>query len=85
MAHKKAGGAKARQGGNTKGKRRGVKAFGSQLVKAGSIIIRQKGTLFHAGRNVGLGKDHTIFAKINGFVHFDKQKGRGYISVLAKN
>jgi len=85
MAHKKAGGSKARQGGNTKGKCRGVKAFGSQLVKAGSIIIRQKGTLFHAGKNVGLGKDHTIFAKIGGFVCFSKQRGRGFISVLAKN
>lgn len=69
MAHKKAGGS-SRNGRDSESKRLGVKRFGGQLVSAGSIIVRQRGTQFHAGDNVGLGKDHTLFAKIDGTVKF---------------
>ena len=69
MAHKKAGGS-SRNGRDSESKRLGVKRFGGQLVSAGSIIVRQRGTQFHAGDNVGLGKDHTLFAKVNGTVKF---------------
>jgi len=69
MAHKKAGGS-TRNGRDSESKRLGVKRFGGQLVTAGSIIVRQRGTKFHAGENVGLGKDHTLFAKAEGRVHF---------------
>ena len=69
MAHKKAGGS-SRNGRDSESKRLGVKRFGGQLVSAGSIIVRQRGTQFHAGDNVGLGKDHTLFAKVNGTVLF---------------
>jgi len=81
MAHKKAGGSKARQSGNVAGKRLGVKIFGSQKVKAGSIIVRQRGTLFKAGDNVGLGRDHTLFALKEGVVAFVKSKGKKLVSV----
>jgi len=74
MAHKKAGGS-TRNGRDSISKRLGVKAFGGQFVKAGSIIIRQRGTKVHAGDNVGLGKDHTLFAKADGYVKFET-KGR---------
>ncbi len=70
MAHKKAGGSQARQGGNVAGKRLGVKVFGGQLVKPGQIIIRQRGRRFIPGDNVAMGKDFTIFSKIDGFVEF---------------
>lgn len=70
MAHKKAGSSKAAQGGNVSGKRLGVKLFGGQLAKAGDIIIRQRGREFIPGKNVGLGKDFTIFSKIFGVVKF---------------
>ncbi|MDE0925661.1 MAG: 50S ribosomal protein L27 [Methylophilaceae bacterium] len=69
MAHKKAGGS-SRNGRDSESKRLGVKAFGEQVVSAGSIIVRQRGTKMHAGNNVGMGKDHTLFAKIDGKVTF---------------
>ncbi|MBK6401194.1 MAG: 50S ribosomal protein L27 [Rhodocyclaceae bacterium] len=69
MAHKKAGGS-SRNGRDSESKRLGVKRYGGQLVSAGSIIVRQRGTQFHPGDNVGLGKDHTLFAKVNGKVEF---------------
>lgn len=73
MAHKKAGGS-SRNGRDSNAKRLGVKRYGGQLVSAGSIIVRQRGTRFHAGDNVGMGRDHTLFAKIDGVVRFT-QKG----------
>jgi large subunit ribosomal protein L27 len=69
MAHKKAGGS-SRNGRDSQAQRLGVKAFGEQVVSAGSIIVRQRGTRMHAGENVGMGKDHTLFAKIDGKVTF---------------
>ena len=69
MAHKKAGGS-SRNGRDSESKRLGVKRFGGQVVAAGSIIVRQRGTQFHPGDNVGIGKDHTLFAKITGTVEF---------------
>lgn len=69
MAHKKAGGS-SRNGRDSNAQRLGVKAFGDQLVSAGSIIVRQRGTRMHAGENVGMGKDHTLFAKVDGKVTF---------------
>ena len=70
MAHKKGGGT-SRNGRDTAGRRLGVKAFGGELVTAGTIIVRQRGTRFHPGLNVGIGKDHTLYAKIDGQVRFD--------------
>ena len=70
MAHKKAGGS-SRNGRDSQAKRLGVKAFGDQLVSAGSIIVRQRGTRMHAGENVGMGKDHTLYAKVDGKVAFE--------------
>ena len=69
MAHKKAGGS-SRNGRDSESKRLGTKAYGGELISAGSIIIRQRGTKFHAGDNVGMGKDHTLFAKVEGRVQF---------------
>ena len=69
MAHKKAGGS-SRNGRDSQSKRLGVKRFGGQVVKAGEILIRQRGTNAHPGENVGMGKDHTLFAKIDGVVSF---------------
>ena len=69
MAHKKAGGS-SRNGRDSQAKRLGVKAFGDQLVSAGSIIVRQRGTRIHPGTNVGIGKDHTLFALVDGHVKF---------------
>ncbi|MCW3480020.1 50S ribosomal protein L27 [Neisseriaceae bacterium JH1-16] len=69
MAHKKAGGS-SRNGRDSEAKRLGVKVYGSELIPAGSIIVRQRGTKFHAGDNVGQGKDHTLFAKVDGYVQF---------------
>lgn len=74
MAHKKAGGS-SRNGRDTAGRRLGVKAFGGESVIAGNIIIRQRGTRVHPGTGVGLGRDHTIFAVVNGTVTFRKTKG----------
>lgn len=71
MAHKKAGGS-SRNGRDSAGQRRGVKKFGGQPVKAGTIIIRQLGTVVHPGENVGMGRDYTIFAKIDGVVKYEK-------------
>lgn len=73
MAHKKAGGS-SRNGRDSQSKRLGVKRFGGELVPAGSIIVRQRGTQVHAGANVGIGRDHTLFARITGRVQF-AQKG----------
>ena len=81
MAHKKAGGS-SRNGRDSAGRRLGVKKFGGEIVVPGNIIVRQRGTKFHPGRNVGMGKDHTIFAKIEGAVSFQtKTGGRTFVSV----
>ncbi len=72
MAHKKGGGS-TRNGRDSKPKMLGVKAFGGQLISAGSIIVRQRGTRFHAGNNVGVGKDHTLFALVDGHVSFGQR------------
>ena len=69
MAHKKAGGS-SRNGRDSESKRLGVKAYGGELVTAGSIIVRQRGTQFHAGQHVGMGKDHTLFAMVDGKVKY---------------
>ena len=82
MAHKKAGGS-SRNGRDSAGRRLGIKMFGGQSVTAGNILARQRGTTWHAGSNVGMGKDHTLFALINGRVAFNtKAKGRTFISVV---
>lgn len=83
MAHKKAGGS-SRNGRDSESKRLGVKRYGGQVVSAGSIIVRQRGTQFHPGENVGMGKDHTLFAKTTGTVLF-LVKGatqRKYVSIV---
>jgi large subunit ribosomal protein L27 len=84
MAHKKAGGS-TRNGRDSQSKRLGVKIYGGQAIKAGSIIIRQRGTAVHPGVNVGCGKDHTLFAKSDGVVKFETKgpKNRKYVSVVA--
>lgn len=74
MAHKKAGGS-SRNGRDSAGRRLGVKKFGGQSVAAGNIIVRQRGTKFHPGANVGMGKDHTLYSKIDGKVGFQQKKG----------
>ena len=75
MAHKKGQGS-SRNGRDSQGQRRGVKVFAGQDVSAGSILVRQVGTRIHAGRNCGLGKDYTVFAKIDGRVSYGKSRGR---------
>lgn len=84
MAHKKAGGS-SRNGRDSESKRLGVKVFGGQVIKAGGIIIRQRGTRVHPGVNVGLGRDHTLFAKADGVVKFEVKgpQGRKLVSVVA--
>jgi large subunit ribosomal protein L27 len=84
VAHKKAGGS-TRNGRDSNAKRLGVKRFGGQSVTAGNIIVRQRGTRFHAGDNVGCGKDHTLFATADGKVVFEVKgnKGRKFVSVVA--
>lgn len=84
MAHKKAGGS-SRNGRDSESKRLGVKRFGGEAVKAGSIIVRQRGTRFHPGVNVGCGTDHTLFAKANGTVTFTQRgpKKRTFVNVVA--
>ena len=72
MAHKKAGGS-SRNGRDSQAKRLGVKAYGGEVISAGSIIIRQRGTQVHPGDNVGMGRDHTLFAKVDGRVEFAQQ------------
>ncbi|MBF0304818.1 MAG: 50S ribosomal protein L27 [Alphaproteobacteria bacterium] len=82
MAHKKAGGS-SRNGRDSDGQRLGVKKFGGEAVIPGNIIVRQRGTQYYPGENVGMGKDHTLFAKAEGRVTFrHKAQGRTYISVL---
>lgn len=84
MAHKKGQGS-TQNNRDSAGRRLGVKKFGSEFVRAGNIIIRQRGTKIHAGANVGLGKDHTIFALVDGIVSFSrKDKNRKKVSVLPK-
>ena len=84
MAHKKAGGS-SRNGRDSESKRLGVKVYGGQVVKAGGIIIRQRGTRVHAGVNVGCGRDHTLFAKADGVVRFEVKgpNNRKFVSVEA--
>lgn len=84
MAHKKAGGSTS-NGRDSESKRLGVKLFGSQAAVAGNIIVRQRGTRFHAGKNVGMGNDHTLFAKVDGTIKFEVKgpEKRRYVSVIA--
>lgn len=85
MAHKKAGGS-TKNGRDSQGQRRGVKRYGGQFVKAGNILVRQCGTKIHPGLNVGVGKDWTIFAKIDGIVTYTRLgKDRKQVSILPKN
>jgi large subunit ribosomal protein L27 len=82
MAHKKAGGS-SRNGRDSKGRRLGLKLFGGQIAIPGNIIARQRGTTWHAGANVGMGTDHTLFALTTGRIEFNtKGKGRTYVSVV---
>lgn len=84
MAHKKAGGS-SKNGRDSNGQRRGIKRFGGQRVKAGNIILRQLGTKIHPGDNVGMGKDYTLFAKIDGVVSFERVgRSRKKASVYAE-
>lgn len=84
MAHKKAGGS-SRNGRDSAGRRLGVKKFGGESVLAGNILVRQRGTKMHPGTNVGIGKDHTLFALTNGHVRFEnKANGRIFVSVRAQ-
>ncbi len=85
MAHKKAGGS-TKNGRDSKSKRLGVKRFGGESVLAGNIIVRQRGTRFHAGDNMGIGKDHTLFALKDGKVQFDVKgpKNRKFVSIVAE-
>ncbi|MEK7702572.1 MAG: 50S ribosomal protein L27 [Nitrospirota bacterium] len=80
MAHKKGQGS-TRNGRDSNSQRLGVKAFGGQLINAGTIILRQRGTRIHPGLNVGIGKDHTLFAKVNGNVLFGHIKGKSSVSI----
>ncbi len=81
MAHKKAGGS-SRNGRDSTGRRLGVKKYGGELVVPGNILVRQRGTKFHPGDNVGIGKDHTLFSKVDGNVKFNKKAaGRTFVSV----
>ena len=84
MAHKKAGGS-SRNGRDSESKRLGLKAFGGELVNAGSILVRQRGTTFHPGMNVGIGKDHTLFATATGTVKYAKHgpKKKSTVSIEA--
>jgi large subunit ribosomal protein L27 len=84
MAHKKAGGS-SKNGRDSNAQRRGVKRYGGETVKAGNIIVRQLGTQFHPGENVGMGKDYTLFAKINGTVAYERMgRTRKKVSVYAE-
>jgi large subunit ribosomal protein L27 len=85
MAHKKAGGS-SRNGRDSAGQRLGVKKFGGEAITAGNVIVRQRGTKFYAGENVGMGRDHTLFATADGQVTYKTGlKRRTYVSVLAAN
>jgi len=81
MAHKKAGGS-SRNGRDSPGQRLGVKIYGDQEVIGGNILVRQRGTRVHAGENVAMGKDHTLFARIAGKVKYREKAGRTYVSVV---
>jgi large subunit ribosomal protein L27 len=81
MAHKKGGGS-SRNGRDSAGRRLGVKAYGGQVVSAGSIIVRQRGSKVHPGRNVGKGSDDTLFARVSGRVDFDWSRGKSVVSVI---
>lgn len=83
MAHKKAGGS-TRNGRDSESKRLGVKRYGGEVVRAGNIIVRQRGTRFHPGTDMGCGKDHTLFAKADGRVQFEVKgpKNRSYVSIV---
>ena len=82
MAHKKGAGS-SRNGRDSESKRLGVKLYGGQLAKAGNIIVRQRGTVHHPGENVGMGKDHTLFALISGTVNFRKRaNNKSFVSIL---
>ena len=81
MAHKKAGGS-SRNGRDSAGRRLGIKKFGGEIVISGNIIVRQRGTKFHPGINVGLGKDHTLFATANGKISFKKTRNKTFVSVI---
>lgn len=85
MAHKKAGGS-TRNGRDSESKRLGVKRFGGEAVLGGNILVRQRGTRYHAGRNVGIGRDHTLFATANGKVVFETKgaNNRTFVSVIAE-
>ena len=84
MAHKKAGGS-SKNGRDSNGQRRGIKRYGGEAVKAGSIIVRQLGTRIHPGENVGMGRDYTLFAKINGLVTFERYgRSRKKVSVYTE-
>ena len=85
MAHKKAGGS-SRNGRDSAGRRLGVKLYAGQTIKPGQIIIRQRGTKFYPGNNVGMGKDHTLFALSDGVVEFKKgRNNRSFVSVVESN
>jgi len=85
MAHKKSGGS-SRNGRDSESKRLGVKKFGGEFALAGNILVRQRGTTFHPGENVGLGRDHTLFALETGAVKFTKKaKGRCFVSIVPAN
>ncbi|MBN1250543.1 MAG: 50S ribosomal protein L27 [Bacteroidales bacterium] len=82
MAHKKGAGS-SRNGRESESKRLGVKIFGGQFAKAGNIIVRQRGTKHHPDKNMGLGKDHTLFALVDGFVEFKKKRNnKSYVSII---
>ena len=84
MAHKKAGGS-SRNGRDSAGRRLGVKKYGGEKVLAGNIIIRQRGTKVHPGNNVGIGKDHTLFAKSAGIIKFrERSRGKMFVNVIAE-
>ncbi len=83
MAHKKAGGS-SRNGRDSAGRRLGVKKFGGEAVRGGNIIVRQRGTKWHPGANVGLGKDHTLFALCDGKVAFQMRSGRAFVAIIEK-
>ena len=81
MAHKKGGGS-SKNGRDSAGRRLGIKEYGGQLVTAGSIIVRQRGTKVHPGLNVGKGSDDTLFARVSGRVDFDRSRGKSVVSVI---
>ncbi len=81
MAHKKSGGS-TRNGRDSIGKRLGVKRYSGQFVKPGTIIVRQRGTSIKPGNNVGIGRDYTLYSLVEGYVKFEKRRGRSYVSVI---